>query len=62
MNMHISMYHIIIVCTREDALSSILANLEIYSEQTKEAKKLGADIIVFPEVLFYLANKVSYII
>ena len=37
------------VCDRVDALSSIVENLEIYSEQTKEAKKLGADIIVFPE-------------
>ena len=42
---------LIAVCDRVDALSSVVENLEIYSEQTKEAKKLGSDIIVFPEVL-----------
>ena len=36
---------------RSDALTSIVANLHVYSEQTKEAKKLGAKIIVFPEVI-----------
>ena len=48
---YISLYrHFIIVCDRVDALSSVLANLEIYREQTKNAKLLGANIIVFPEV------------
>ena len=42
-----------LVCDRDDALASIVANLQIYSEQTKEAKKLGAKIIVFPEVMIY---------
>ena len=37
------------VCKREDALSSMLENVEIYSEQTLAAKKLGAEMIVFPE-------------
>ena len=35
-----------------EALTSVMENLAIYSEQTKDAKKLGADIIVFPEVIF----------
>ena len=34
-----------------EALTSVMENLAIYSEQTKDAKKLGADIIVFPEVI-----------
>merc|ERR1712223_134282 len=37
------------VCNRDDALASVVANLQMYSEQTKEAKNLGAKIIVFPE-------------
>jgi len=37
------------VCSRMEALTSVMENLAIYSEQTKDAKKLGADIIVFPE-------------
>ena len=39
------------VCDRVDALSSVLDNIEIYQQQTQEAKKKGADIIVFPEVI-----------
>jgi predicted amidohydrolase len=35
-----------------EALTSVMENLAIYAEQTKDAKKLGADIIVFPEVIF----------
>ena len=42
---------IIVVCDRVDALSSVVDNLQIYSEQTKDAKSLGAKIIVFPEVI-----------
>ena len=44
--------YLVAVCDRVDALSSVVDNLIVYSEQTKEAKKLGADIIVFPEVKY----------
>ena len=44
--------YLIIVCDRVDALSSVLANLEIYRQQTEQAKQQGADIIVFPEVRY----------
>merc|ERR1712021_321836 len=37
------------VCSRMEALTSVMENIAIYSEQTNDAKKLGADIIVFPE-------------
>ena len=47
----------IAVCDRVDALSSVVDNLIIYSKQPKEAKKLGADIIVFPEVQFHIILK-----
>ena len=39
-----------LVCNREDALYSLMENLQVYAEQAKVAKSLGADIIVFPEV------------
>ena len=39
------------VCNRQDALYSLMENLQVYAEQAKVAKSLGADIIVFPEVL-----------
>ena len=48
------MFSRFLVCKRDDALASVVANLQIYLEQTKEAKKLGAKIIVFPEVMIYL--------
>ena len=39
-----------LVCNREDALYSLMENLQVYAEQAKVAKSLDADIIVFPEV------------
>ena len=41
------------VCDRIDALHSVLQNLEVYEKQTRAAKDLGADIIVFPEVILW---------
>ena len=39
-----------LVCNREDALYSLMENLQVFAEQAEVAKSLGADIIVFPEV------------
>ncbi|XP_078621193.1 pantetheinase-like [Branchiostoma floridae x Branchiostoma japonicum] len=35
--------------TRQEAIDFMKQNLDVYKEQTREAKRQGADIIVFPE-------------